>query len=389
MLLSYDQAIHKIDNHPLQLANKVLSLDRALGHALAGDVFAPIDLPPFDNSAVDGFAINTDDLGQHSLKILGEIRARASLVLRHQPRACMRVMTGAPIPVGADAVVMKEDVDELHGAISINKAIKGNDNIRKQGEDITIASLAASSGTMVTPQLIALFAGLGMSSVTVRKPPSVAIISTGDELQNAGEPLQYGQVYSLMGSMLRAQCAMLAIDDVTFVTAQDDCESIMHAIKENPRDITLITGGMSKGEYDLVRPAMKELDVREIFFEGAFRPGKPLFFGAMGERIIFGLPGNPVAAFVSFHVFVRTLIEQAYTGVKRRLFEAKLVTDVSKKPGFTHFMRAFVNERREIEIFSGQGSHQLHTLSMANALCVVPEQIAIVKAGQTVHYYPL
>lgn len=389
-MISYDQALQLIAKCNLSLDVDEISLAHSLGRVLAEDIMAPIDLPPFDNSAVDGFALATKDIVSSSIvPVMGEIRAVASRKCALADRASMRIMTGAPLPVGADAVIMKEDVVDTIDVIELKKAPIVHENIRRRGEDIEQGKLAARRGTKVSPRHIGFFAALGLSRLKVWRPPRIMIISTGDELVSPGEPLRHGQVYSLMGPMLRAQCAALGIHDVVSTSVSDDISSIVAAINAHPWDILLVTGGMSKGDYDFVRRAFSESSIEEIFYRISVRPGKPIFFGHRKQGLVFGLPGNPVAAFVGFHVFVRSLIERIFTGENYSLPIATVTKNIEKPQGLTCFMRADVNERHELSLMPGQGSHQLYSLCSGNALAIVPGEKAVITAGETLRYYAL
>lgn len=384
-MISYPQALSLIHDHPLNLHKEVRPCLDALGQRLAADIVAPINLPPFATSAVDGFALGDGSLSD-ALMIQGEVKAGSQESIAIKYGHAVRIMTGAPLPHGTHAVVMKEHVREERGLLRLNTTPQRHDNIRWQGEDIEQGERVAQQGDVVTPSLIGALHALGIKNIEVYKPPALSIVSTGDELVDAGQDLKPGQVYYLMGPMLKAQASMMGITDTTYTRVQDRLDDIRGAIKNAlEKDVVLITGGMSKGEYDLVRPALYDLGVEEIFYEGLWRPGKPLWFGKLGDKKIFGLPGNPVAACVCFHVFVRPLL----VGIKATLQRGVMKEDYQKKQGFTFFARAFVDESHEVSIVKGQGSHQIVSLSRANALAVIPEDISLIRAGELVWYYSL
>lgn len=386
-MISFVEGLKLIQRHALDVSPQMRSALDAVGLPLARDVIAPIDLPPFDNSAVDGFAVNSNYAAAHtSLPIMAEMRACAQAAVVMPANNAIAIMTGAPVPHGADSVVMKEDVLATKGIAHIQASVVHNDNIRFRGEDCQQGDIIARKNSIVTPALVGVLHALGMSHIEVAKPPCIHIISTGDELVDAGQPLGFGQVYYLMGPMLTAQCRALGITDVVAERVADDQQAITDAIvRAKEADIVLITGGMSKGEYDLVRPALSSQGVEEIFYQGAWRPGKPLYFGRRGTQRFFGLPGNPVAAFVCFHVFVRPLL----MGVGPQLKTGIMKADFVKKPGFTMFARAVVDETQAISVLPAQGSHQIVSLSRANALAVLPEAQSLIRAGEIVRYFEL
>lgn len=391
-MIPFDEAQSLIEKHGLERKMVRIASADAVGMVLTHDISAPIDLPPFDNSAVDGFAVSVQSLRSHSgLQTTASLRAVAQEECFLEKDRAKKIMTGAPLPRGADAVVMKEDVALEEGIATFLRAVSVSDNVRFRGEDIARGSTVATAGTAVTPQLLGVFFGLGISELSVFRAPRVKIISTGDELVRAGEKLRFGQVYYLVGPMLKAQCEAMGVKDVSHEIVGDDQSAIEDAIdRSKDADVILLTGGMSKGDHDFVRPALSQSSVLEIFYQGAWRPGKPLYFGHKNDVRIFGLPGNPVACFVSFHIFVRPLILRAMGKSDVSIFScAVLLNDFVKKPGFTFFARAKVNENNQLLIWPGQGSHQIFSLSQSNALCLLPAPVGIVKAGEVVHYYPI
>lgn len=390
-MISFNEGQSLISEHPIPLDNVDIDVRDALLRVVAVDVFAPIDLPPFDNSAVDGYAVLSNSLQKSfSLPVIKTMRAEKQFPQALPPNMAISIMTGAPLPTGADAVAMKEDVVLLNGYAHFEKPIIPKDNVRYRGEDIERGAQVLSAGTVVTPSIIGLLCGLGIERIKVFRAPSIRIISTGDELQQAGQPLNFGQVYYLMGPMLKAQCQAFSLHDVAYDIVADDTLAIIQAINRfADADIILLTGGMSQGDYDLVRSALHCCQVEDIFYRGAWRPGKPLYFGKRGNTRIFGLPGNPVAAFVSFHAFVRPLIHASMRRGREALRSAVAKNDLVKKPGITFFARAKVNEDNELAFLTGQGSHQIMSLSQANGLCLVPEDQAIVKTGEIVNYYAI
>lgn len=390
-MISFSDALSLIALHPVSCKFSVVNVLDAQGLHLAQTVMAPINLPPFNNSAVDGFAVLAKTCAHaRELPVITSLRAALQPEFTLPTMTTAKIMTGAPIPNGADAVVMKEDVELTHDVAHFKGSVTHHDNIRFAGEDIKRGEIVATPGTPITPQLIAVLLGLGIDRVCVIKPPTVAIIATGDELIEAGQPLQFGQVYYLVGPMLRAQCQALGMVPRQLIRVSDNEDELRDALRSALAcDVVLIAGGMSKGDHDVVRPALKKCDVTEIFYEGAWRPGKPLFFGSRDHTRVFGLPGNPVAAFVCFQVFVRQLIENALCPKKNPTKSAVLRTTYEKKTGFTFFLRATVTSKNELFLLPGQGSHQIFSLSRANALCVLNPEKAIVKAGEVVQYYPI
>lgn len=390
-MISFEEAQQLIERESLELNPISMPTQDAVGLILAQQIKAPINLPPFDNSAVDGFAVNTRSLlVKKYLPVATALRACPQEEYLLASETTAKIMTGAPVPHGADAVVMKEHVRLLGDVAYFSQPANLHDNIRFRGEDINCGDVVFEVGDCITPQVLAVLLGLGIARVIVFKPPSVAIIATGDELVQASEPLKLGQVYYLVGPMLKAQCAALGVTDIRESLVADNEKEIDQALEQAlDADVVLLSGGMSKGDHDFVRPCLARACVREVFYQGAWRPGKPLYFGQRNKTRVFGLPGNPVAAFVCFHLFVRTLIARAMKGQALKPQTAILQNSFEKKAGFTFFLRAMVGENNDLTILPGQGSHQIFSLSRANALCVAPASKAIVKAGEVVQYYPI
>lgn len=389
-MISLEQALALLRNYAPRFKTKEVALNEALGSFLAEDIFAPMDLPPFDNSSVDGFAIRSTDLLENPIvEVKKNIRAVGQNKSILAPRSCAAIMTGAPIPEGADAVVMKEQVERQENFVKFPYLIEPGQHIRQQGGDIARGSLVASRGSKMSPALMGLLLGLGITRIQIFSMPRVAIICTGDELVNPPAVLDYGQVYFLLGAMLKAQCQTLGIDNVEVIQVGDDQRAIETAINRSLNaDIILLTGGMSQGDHDLVRPALSRLGVEQIFWQGAWRPGKPLYFGMKDEIRVFGLPGNPVASFVGFHIFVRTMLSQSLHNPLAPK-SGRLAHDYQKAPGWSLFLRAHTDSSNTLTILANQDSHQIFTLSRSNALCLIEAPTTMVKAGAFVYYYPL
>jgi molybdopterin molybdotransferase len=389
-MISFSEALDTIKaNVP---ASKVITikLSEALGSYCACDIYAPLDLPLFDNSAVDGFALCLKDIqDSHKITLIQTIRALGQETYSLSPQNCVKIMTGAPLPLNADCVIMKEDADILDGALSFTRIPVLGAHIRKRGEDIKKGHLVASAGMRITPQLMAVLLGLGILEVRVIKKPRVVIICTGDELVEAPQKLKHGEVYFLVGPMLQAQFQALGIEDIEVVRVGDSEEIITeHLQRACDADLVLVTGGMSKGDYDFVRPALKRVGVQEIFYQGCWRPGKPLYFGRLENTCFFGLPGNPVACFVGLRIFVQAWLSCLFK-THNSLSSAELVNNFSKPRDFTFFARAHVDHTHKLTIMPTQGSHEIFSLSQANALCYVPAGLSELHVGNQVEYWPL
>lgn len=392
-MIPFDEAQEVIRACTLSLGHERKMVGEAQERFLFSDITAPIDLPSFDNSAVDGFALNTKDISPANkiLKIDGYIKAQAQGQWVLREGCAVEIATGAPLPEGANAAIMREDVEEWAGMLHLKKEVSINENLRLRGEDVRRGQVIAQRGDKVTPKFTLLLYSLGIRDIEIFKSPRIKIISTGDELVEVGRVLDLGQAYYSVGPMLKAQCAELGISDVTAIRVADDVDGIVKALEEAiEADLVLITGGMSKGDYDLVRPALKRCRVEQIFYQGAWRPGRPTYFGRKGKSYFFGLPGNPVASFVGFLLFIKPLILGSMDA--QQLLNPKIgmmKRDFIKREGFSIFARARIDENHELDILNDQGSHHMLSLSRANALCLMTSPKAIVKAGELVHYHDI
>lgn len=400
-------------------STEVMPLRRALGRVSARDIASPLDLPPFDNSAVDGYALRASDISQvtpDSPLALPCSRTIAAARTHNEapiePGHCARIMTGAPIPAGADAVVMREDVDENDDAcIGFSASTCEGHSIRPRGEDIGRGEIAVQSGTRLRASEIALLAACGLAEVEVATMPRVAIIVTGDELAEPGQPLQPGQIYNSNAPALEALCRECGAQVVRIERAGDDALELARLMLEAGRgcDVLLTSGGVSAGDFDPVRdvllgvPGLPRI-ARAWFWKASIKPGRPILFATLdGEasgklaqtRVpIFALPGNPVSVAVTFELFVRPALLQMQglrgaTG-ERRTVSARVDRGGRSPEGKTEYVRAFVSQDEgqtvrpntwKAQVTGAQGSGRLTTMARANALLVIPPQVARYSEG--------
>ena len=391
-MISFIEALDHIKANTSALDVIHIKTSKALGSYLACDIYAPLDLPPFDNSAVDGFAVCVEHIRPNqSNSVENTIRALGQDIYGLKAQSCAKIMTGAPVPMNADAVIMKEDAHYEDSRVSFTRMPVVGAHIRKRGEDVKKGQLVASRGKRLNPQLIGALLGLGLDEVSVFKKPRVIIICTGDELVEAPQELKHGEVYFLVGAMLKSLAQALGLEDVQVMRVGDSEDLITHNLRQAcDADLVLITGGMSKGEYDFVRPALANIGVSEIFYQGYWRPGKPLYFGRLNNTCFFGLPGNPVACFVGFRVFVQAWLGALFkTDDFGELRSAELINEFTKHRDFAFFARAQVNRSSKLKIIAGQGSHEIFSLSQSNALCYLPAGVSRFSAGSLVEYWEI
>ncbi|MDQ3431358.1 MAG: molybdopterin molybdotransferase MoeA [Actinomycetota bacterium] len=375
-----------------------LQLLDAHGCTLAEDIVAGWDLPPFDNSAMDGYAVRLADIAQASesspamLPVVGDIAAGSSSVNTIQPGLTARIMTGAPLPTGAEAVVPVEWTDGGVATVRITRPPTPGQHIRRRGEEVTAGTTVLRAGTRLGPAQIGLLAAVGRASVVVRPRPRVVVLSTGSELVEPGAQVGPGQITDSNSFMLTTAAREAGAIAYRVGIVPDEPRRLLERIEDQliRADVVVTSGGVSVGAYDVVKEVLGRLGT-VAFTRVAMQPGMPQGFGVIGsERTpIFTLPGNPVSSFVSFEVFVRPALRRM-VGVEplhRPMVSAVCREGVSSPPGRRQYVRARLDvsgERHLVAPVGGAGSHLVAQLAQANALIVVPEDVTVVSPGDAV-----
>jgi molybdopterin molybdotransferase len=375
---------------------EVMPVTRAVGRVLAGDVQAPFDVPPADNSAVDGYALGSGDIpstGARELDVVGDLAAGAVFAGTLGPGQALRIMTGAPMPPGADTVYPQEVVERHGDRVRVGPIAKGV-NVRMRGEDVERGGIVVERGTVLRPQEIGLITSLGLWQVEVHRRPRVAVLSTGDEVAEPGTPRRSGQIYDANRFTLRGsveQCGAEVLDLGIVPDIRDVLRDRLRAAA-GMADVVLTSGGVSVGVYDLVKDVLAELGAID-FWQVAMQPGRPLAFGRIEDATFFGLPGNPVASLLTFMLFVRPALYRL--AGRRRLFpptwQARAMERLSKKPGRREFKRgilAFRDGAWEVRTTGPQGSGILSSMVAGNCLIVLEEPRGDVAAGELVSVEP-
>ena len=383
---------------------ETVAIDDALGRVLSEDVRAAEDVPPFPCSAMDGYAIRAGDAGRH-LVIVGESRAGTPAGQAVGEGEAIRVSTGAAIPAGATAVIPQEDVDHAGDEIETRAASASGQHIRAAGEDMRAGTLQLAAGSRLTAIELGAAVGAGMGRLSVSRRPRVAILCTGDELRAPGEPLGPGEIHNSNAPMLVG----LAIGAGAIVgpaeRLPDDRRATERGIAEalQSTDVVIISGGVSVGPHDHVKPALAQLGVEEVFWSVALQPGKPTWFGLLrsgpGQPLVFGLPGNPVSAVVTFSLFVAPALAALQGGPAPRPphAQAALAADVKRNPRRDQAIRVRLELGGEgtgpaaLTAFpnGAQGSHILTSLLHADALAMIPMGEGTQPAGSIVALEPL
>ena len=373
-------AVHAIDGEAVPIA-------QALGRVpMSHAIVATHDVPPFANSAMDGFALRASD-GEASRRVIGESRAGGVPPPAVDPGTAVRIATGAPLPSGADAIVPLEDAEDGGSVVSVRRAPERGAHVRASGHDIPAGTRISLPGAPVTPAVVALLAALGVARVEVRRRPRVAILSTGDELVPAGDPLGFGQIHDANGPALAAAVVEVGGEPVMLDRARDEADAVASRLAEGlaAADVVLVSGGVSVGPHDHVRAAIERHGTLD-FWRIAVQPGKPLAFGVVEGHPVIGLPGNPVSALVTFELFVRPMLRRmlGLAGDGRQRVRARVDEAVAKDRDRRAYLRVRVcaeGDGYRAVSAGGQASSQLLPLASANALLVVPEGVAATSPG--------
>jgi len=400
-MISVEEALEKVLSYIKVLDVNETPLLQCLGQVPAENVYAAIDVPPKDNSAMDGYAVRSKDTSGATasspvhLDIIGEAKAGGVSNLEVKAHKTVRIMTGATLPRGADSVVPFEDTDETQRTerplrqIGLLKAIEKGKYVRFAGENIARGHLALSKGSVMRPAQVGVLASLGMKTVKVIRRPTVAILATGDELVEPGQPLPKGQIYSSNSYSAAAQVIRYGGVPRLMGIARDNEEDLDRKVQEAlSSDMLLTIGGVSMGDYDLVKDIMSKQG-KISFWKVRMKPGKPLVFGTIKDIPHLGLPGNPVSSMITFELFAcpAMLKMMGKTNLSRPTVDVIIENAAKNSDGRRVFLRAIVrkeNGRLYAKTTGPQGSGILTSMSMANALVIVPEDVAAVKAGDAV-----
>ncbi len=389
----------------LESVNKLdietVGLEQSLGRVLAEDVRANRDIPPYDVSAMDGYALCSADLAKipATLKIVEDIKAGDMPSKQVGAGQCARIMTGAPMPRGADTVIRVEDTDVVSdGSVQINVKVKPGNDIRLQGEGMRNGDVVLAAGTEITPGVIGILATVKSKQMRVYRRPRVAILSTGDELEGMDDPVDPNKIPNSNSYALMAQLQALGIEPTLLGIARDDPAELAEYLQRGLRfDVLLVSGGSSVGVHDYVRPTMEALGVRMKFWRVAMKPGHPLAFGVLQQNgdgtpkdsFVFGLPGNPVSSMVCFEEFVTPMLRSmmGHARLYRRTLTARLTHDVKHQAGRTEFVRVTLAKDGSGYVATStgsQGSGMLLSMARADGLLVVPADSTGLIAGEQV-----
>lgn len=397
--LSFEQALEKVQQSvsPIK-AKRSVTIREAIGCVLANDVSSPLDVPPFINSAMDGYAINSQNIpatGDTLLKVIGKSFAGKPFAGQVKQGECIRIMTGAVVPEGTDTVVMQEHAQVEGDSIKIGNEHQAKQNVRYPGDDFSSGDTIIKAGERLSPAKLGLLASVGVTELEVVRTPVVAFFSTGDELKGVGQTLKPGDIYDSNRYILFGMLHKMGVHVIDMGVIPDIKEQIELTLKEAARcaDIVITSGGASVGEADFIKQILD--DIGQVnFWKIAMKPGKPLAFGNINNTLFFGLPGNPVSAMATFYQFVQPTIRllEGETRSSEIVIKARCTSLLKKRPGRKDFQRGILSQDNNgeltVDITGIQGSHMLSSMSKANCFIVLAQEDGNIEAGTMVEVQP-
>ncbi|MCH6232900.1 molybdopterin molybdotransferase MoeA [Cognataquiflexum rubidum] len=391
-MISVSEAKKTLQDNLISGKTILLDMDKASGLVLSKDIFSPIDIPFFNNSAMDGYAICWQK-DNNLRRLLSQSKSKAGdmqeLVLGENE--AIRIFTGAPVPSGADTIIPQEYVKIEEGQLIFDsEKFRKGANFRGKGAQNKAGDLIAKKGSSISPGMIGLLASVGISQVPVHAAPTVGIILTGDELEEAGNPLGFGKVYDANGPVMKSYLQNLGVKEIQIGKAIDEPEKLQEKINEylDNYDILILSGGISVGDYDYVKEGLRQAGVQELFYKVKQKPGKPLFVGQKKNQWIFALPGNPASTLTCFNQYVKPCIEawMGRTEVWNPTGSYPLANKFEKNGALTFFLKAKL-ENGEVTVLPGQESFNLISYGTANCIAEIGEEVDFLEAGTKVNIY--
>ncbi|OCK50066.1 hypothetical protein BA768_20645 [Chryseobacterium sp. CBo1] len=385
-MISVEEALLKIrENTNKYNLTETISLDTAVGRVLAEDIFAPISIPPFRQSIMDGYAICSGE--NFDYRLVGETKTGESCDYQLKSGEAIRIFTGAQVPNTADIVVMQEHVKITADGIQLEKIYNSGENIRNVGEQIKEGETSFIKGEVLNPSALGILKSFGLKEVNVFKKPTLSIIATGNELVDAGENLEQGQIYESNSHVISNTIKQKGFEVVSVSKVKDSLEETQAAIREGilHSDILLISGGISVGDYDFVERALQNLEVEQIFYKVSQKPGKPLYFGKKDNKYVFALPGNPASTLTCLYIYffelADLLMSKSEVGLTKIQFP--ISEALENNSGRALFLKAKLKGGC-VEILTHQNSSMLLSFARADALVYIPADTTSVKKGEPV-----
>lgn len=388
-MISVSEALDLIKTHTSQLPSVKKLLRDSYGCYLAEEILAPISLPSFRQSAMDGYAFRRGEIAE--LEVIGECKAGDATEFEIQENQAVRIFTGARVPDQADTVIMQEHVEVNGGKISIQKMPEKSTNVREVGEQIQAGDQVLPAGTRINESIIGFLTSFGITEILVISKPQISLLVTGNELQQAGSPLRPGSVYESNAIMLESALKSRGYDSVQLLKVADDLEATKRTIAYGlESDILLISGGISVGDYDFVKEALQANGVQEIFYKINQKPGKPLWFGKKGDKLVFALPGNPASSLTCFLIYALSALKIMSGNPD---YDLNFQSGVLKHRTFNKFGKTLfilgTEKNGELEIYPKQASSMLISYALGNALVLIPAEKEVLESGESVLFLPI
>ena len=389
-MIQVSEALKLIENNSALLPSKKIAVSKSFGYILSEDILAPINMPPFRQSAMDGYAIVNTTSNEY--KLLDEIQAGSHKEIQLNKGEAIRIFTGAFVPDSAESVVIQEHVTKNENQIIVEKLPKKGANIRPIGEQVKKGEIVLHKGDEINAASIGFLAGMGITKINVFKKPKVCILATGNELVKPGKKLGVGKIYESNSIMLQTALKKVGIKKIKTYRVKDSLEKTKTIIKKcfNDFDIVLISGGISVGDYDYVKESLEYNKVEELFYKINQRPGKPLYFGKKENKVVFALPGNPASSLTCFYIYVLPALKKmmGFSNIHLSKNKVKITKEIKNTTGKSLFLKAKY-ENKKIKVLDGQQSSMLKSFAMSNALIYIPHNKELVKKNEEVEYYKL
>lgn len=388
-MIQVAEALNIIAENSSKMPIAKIKVSKSLGYVLAEAIYSPIHMPPFRQSAMDGYAFTHSELTQ--FEVVKTSQAGDFLEGEIQKNQAVRIFTGAFVPDDTDTVVMQEHTCVTDNLLEIERMPVAGANVREKGEQIKKGELVFDVNTVITPAAIGFLACLGITKINVYEKPKVAILVTGNELVSAGKKLPKGKIYESNSLMLEVALKTIGIHKPTIFKVKDSLKKTIATVERGLAnfDVLLISGGISVGDYDYVKEALLENEVTELFYKINQKPGKPLFFGRKENKIVFALPGNPASSLTCFYVYAFPALKKlmGFEAIHLPEMKRKINTDFKNTSGKTLFLKGLYEDEK-VTVLESQSSAMLNTFSIANGLIVVPHDVTAIKANEEVVVLP-
>jgi molybdopterin molybdotransferase len=389
-MIQVDQALSIIAENSCKMPIRKIKVAKSLGFILAEAIYSPMDMPPFRQSAMDGYAFAFSELQQFNVVSTSQAGDFSNKKIKKEE--AIRIFTGAYVPDNLDTVVMQEHTTVANQTVEIVKMPQQFANVRNKGEQIKENELVLEKNTVITPAAVGFLACLGITEITVYAKPKVAIVVTGNELVKVGKKLPEGKIYESNSIMLQAALQGIRIKKIETFRVKDNLKATKRILKSclAAFDVVLVSGGISVGDYDFVKEALLSNGVEELFYKINQKPGKPLFFGKKDKTIVFALPGNPASTLTSFYIYVHPAlkINMGFEAVHLPKIKRKITAQFENTSGKTLFLKAFFDDEK-VTVLESQSSAMLNTFATANALICLPYDAVNIEKDQEVLVIPL